>query len=211
MPTNNKRTNNFTLVFSRKYAHLFFCQMLSHPNVLTLWDTFIDRGELCLVSRYHDRNLQQAWMHSCRHLDFSSVTRYANHVALGLAHMHAHGLAHRDVSMPNLLVSFSDNVVQLADFGLATCASSLVLERNVACPHCRAPEVILTYTADTDATALRAESATQDLWSLSCVIVPMVHGRFLFLPRSRTEGGPLCSSSSSTFWPRPGPGGGGGV
>ena len=166
-----------------------FHQLPAHPDMLTLCDAFLERGELCLVSRYHDRNLQQVWMHCCRHLDFSSVTRYTSHAALGLAHMHAHGLAHRDVSMPNLLVSFSDNVLQLADFGLATCASSFVLERNVACPHCRAPEVILTYTEDTDATTMHAESATQDLWSLGCVIVAMVHATFLFLPKSRTEGG----------------------
>ena len=68
---------------------------------------------------------------------------YSWQVLQGLAHLHSHRVAHRDLSMGNILVDIPSNTLKIADLGLAVCASNFVLDRVVAVVWYRAPEVLL--------------------------------------------------------------------
>ena len=94
-----------------------------------------------LVFRYHNSCLEVVWRAAQGCLEWAEARRYCGHVFAGLRHLHAHDVCHRDLCFANLLLSFRDNIVQIADLGLAACAASFTLERNVTQLPARAPEV----------------------------------------------------------------------
>jgi serine/threonine protein kinase len=48
---------------------------------------------------------------------------YGSQIAIGLSHLHAPNVAHRDLPMGNILVNIPMNSVKIANLGLAACAS----------------------------------------------------------------------------------------
>ena len=68
--------------------------------------------------------------------------------------------------MMNLLSSFGDNVIQIADLGLSACAASFTLERNVTQITGRAPEVL---AARSFPTALTAGQGSMDIWGAGAI------------------------------------------
>jgi serine/threonine protein kinase len=67
--------------------------------------------------------------------------RYGHHVRQGLAHLHAHSVAHRDLSLANVIFDARANSARIAELGLAQCATTGVLECKVTTLWFRAPEV----------------------------------------------------------------------
>ena len=97
-------------------------QRLHHPNVVEVLDfgSFedteflvfelvdgLDAGEAFREGRANERRLRDA-----------ALLRVFADVAAALAHAHAHGVVHRDVSPSNVLLSWNGDV-KLADFGIA--------------------------------------------------------------------------------------------
>ena len=56
---------------------------------------------------------------------------YAYQTLMGLCHLHAHNVAHCDLSLGNILLDIPSNSLKIADLGLAVCASHFVLERTI--------------------------------------------------------------------------------
>jgi len=102
----------------------------------------------------------------------------------GLAHIHLHGVVHRDLVMPNLMLSHGgeDDAVQIGDFGLASSAASFVLERNVTQLAGRSPEVLLS--AEAGSATLRAPAYTMDLWGAGVASFSLYFARLPFTARS---------------------------
>ena len=132
-----------------------------------------------LVFKYHNSCLEVVWRAAQGCLEWAEARRYCGHVFAGLCHLHAHDVCHRDLCLANLLLSFRDNIVQIADLGLAACAAPFTFERNVAqlaarsrssFPH-RGPEgpALLTHP-----------QLSADLWSSGTVVAAVHVGRQLF-------------------------------
>ena len=113
-----------------------FMSLPKHPNLLEIYGVFEARlaGEntLNIVFRYHNSSLHRIWHAAQGLLDLAEARKYSHDMFLGLAHLHRHSICHRDLVMPNLLLSFQDNCFQIADLGLAACAASFTLERNAS-------------------------------------------------------------------------------
>ena len=56
---------------------------------------------------------------------------YAHQTLMGLRHLHAHNVVHRDLSLGTILLDMKRNSVKIADLGLVVCASHFVLDRNI--------------------------------------------------------------------------------
>ena len=97
-----------------------------------------------MVCKYHNSCLEVVWKAARGCLEWAEARRYCGHVFAGLRHLHAHDVCHRDLCFANLLLSFRDNIVQIADLGLAACAASFTRERNVTQLPARAPEVLFS-------------------------------------------------------------------
>ena len=106
-------------------------------------------------------------------LPVSTVFPMARDLASALAHMHARGVAHRDVKPENLCVA-SDNTVRLVDFGLAHDSAYRPESRRVGTTCYMAPETLLREARDVADLDLFAV----DAWAFGITVFCMLTGRF---------------------------------
>lgn len=129
--------------------------------------------------KYHNSCLEVVWRAAQGCLEWAEARRYCGHVFAGLRHLHAHDVCHRDLCLANLLLSFRDNIVQIADLGLAACAASFTLERNVAQLAARSRSSFSHRGAEGPA-LLTHPQLSVDLWSSGTVVAALHVGRQLF-------------------------------
>ena len=109
---------------------------LSHGNLVPVFDAGMVESELYLAMDYIDgKDLRAVWNRCAKKgiaFPVDVAVHIARELARGLHYAHNFGnikLVHRDVSPPNVLVSFNGEV-KLTDFGLAS--STLKLEKTAA-------------------------------------------------------------------------------
>jgi serine/threonine protein kinase len=102
--------------------------------------------------------------------------RLFRQVALGLHFLHTHGIAHRDVSLENVLMR--GGVCKLSDLGLATDTERVCDNEVVGKDYYMAPEVVA---------GERYWPAQADMWSLGVVLFIMLTGSPLVHRASEDE------------------------
>lgn len=171
-----------------------------HGHVIQLLDQYVCDGKLHLVYPYMACSLRDAWSRACGLLSFYQADRYGRHIALGTAHLHSCGIAHRDLSLSNVLLDASRDAAVIADFGLAASAADFLIDRTVTTLWFRAPEVLLGFST------LEHGQAPLDLWSLGCVVGALWCGTVLFGAASGTDDAVLrrqfeLLGAPQTTWP----------
>jgi serine/threonine protein kinase len=91
--------------------------ILSHPNILVIYDVGTHEGNPYVVSELLEGATLRDVMGSAP-LPPSKAIAYALQIAKGLAAAHAKGIVHRDLKPENLFVT-QDGHVKILDFGLA--------------------------------------------------------------------------------------------
>ena len=83
-------------------------------------------------------------------------------LCIGIAHLHRHGVMHRDLKPQNLLVDKARNILKIADLGLGRAFSVPVKSytHEIVTLWYRAPEVLLGGTH---------YSTPVDMWSAGCI------------------------------------------
>ena len=90
---------------------------LTHPNIVTLYDVGrTERGPYLVLELLRGRSLTARFSEGP--VSPAEAVRIATEVARGLAHAHAAGVAHRDLS-PNNVFLCADGQVKILDLGLA--------------------------------------------------------------------------------------------
>lgn len=164
-----------------KNRELQIMQMLSHPNVVTLKNSFYTNGDrpdevyLNLVLDYVPETVYRVSRHYTRMkqtVPLIYVKLYIYQLCRALAYIHSLGICHRDIKPQNLLLDPQTGILKLCDFGSA---KMLVRgEPNVSyiCSrYYRAPELIFGSTTYTTAI---------DIWSMGCVLAELLLGQPLF-------------------------------
>ncbi|MDX2021857.1 MAG: serine/threonine-protein kinase [Deltaproteobacteria bacterium] len=152
---------------------------LSHGNLVSVFDAGQIQGELFLAMDFIEgKDLRAVW-NRCAQKGIAFPVDVAVHITkelvrgLGYAHSFSGlNLVHRDVSPPNLLLSYSGEV-KLTDFGLAS--STLKLEKT-------APGVIygkVSYMAPEQARGEPLDGRT-DLYAAGVMLWELLTGRQLF-------------------------------
>ena len=141
---------------------------LDHPHICTIYgfDETAD-GRLFLAMAYYDgETLHQRIAPGP--LPPGEAVRIAVQIAEGLAKAHAHGIVHRDIKPPNVMIT-GDGVVKLLDFGLACLPEVTAMTgRGLALG-------TLSYMAPEQARG-DAVDPRADLWALGVVLYQMLSG-----------------------------------
>src|SRR3954451_10087492 len=167
---------------------------LSHGNLVPVFDSGQDAGEISLAMDYIEgKDLRATW-NRCAKKGIAFPVDVAAHIvkefARGLDYAHGFGdikLVHRDVSPPNVLLSYSGEV-RLTDFGLAS--STLKLEKT-------APGIIygkVSYMSPEQARGEVLDGRT-DLYASGIILWELLTGRQLF-PSNKAPGAPQDGHTS---------------
>lgn len=154
---------------------------LSHGNLIPVFDAGSVDGELYLAMEFVEgRDLRAIW-NRCAKKQVAFPVDVAVYIikelCRGLSYAHAFGdlkLVHRDISPPNILVSYAGEV-KITDFGLAS--SKLKLEKT-------APGIIYGKVAYMSPEQARGEplDGRSDLYASAIVLWELLTGRQLFPP-----------------------------
>jgi serine/threonine protein kinase len=159
---------------------------LSHGNLVGVFDAGQVKGEIFLGMEFVEgKDLRAVW-NRCAQKGMAFPLPVAVHIvkelARGLGYAHSFEglrLVHRDISPPNVLLSYSGEV-KLTDFGLAT--STLKLEKT-------APGVVygkVSYMAPEQARGEQLDGRS-DLYSAAIILWELLTGRQLFGTTPRTD------------------------
>ncbi len=96
---------------------------LSHPNIVSVFDTGEEDGRPYIVMEYVKGETLSELLARRGRLPPAHAVDLALEVCAGLDHAHASGLVHRDIKPQNLLVR-EDGRIKIADFGIARAAEA---------------------------------------------------------------------------------------
>jgi serine/threonine protein kinase len=173
---------------------------LSHGNLVPVFDSGQVMGEIYLAMDFvQGKDLRATW-NRCAKKGIAFPVDVAAHIvrelARGLDYAHGFGdikLVHRDVSPPNVLLSYGGEV-RLTDFGLAS--STLKLEKT-------APGIIygkVSYMSPEQARGETLDGRT-DLYASGIILWELLTGRQLF-PSGKAPGAPKDGHTSEEILKR---------
>ena len=146
-------------------------KLLTHPNVLSLFDVWETSKALYLVLEYVEGGELFDLLVERGPLVEEEAIKYFRQIILGTAYSHALGICHRDLKPENLLLDAGLNV-KLADFGMAALESNgKLLETSCGSPHYAAPEIV---------SGLKYSGFSSDVWSCGVILFALLFGRLPF-------------------------------
>jgi TolB-like protein len=152
---------------------------LSHPNIVTVHDVGrCDAGPYLVLELLHGQNLARRLDQGA--LPLREALRIAVKVAKGLAHAHAEGVVHRDLTPGNVFLC-DDGQVKVLDFGMAHAFGRRKLDGGTR--YYMAPEQL----------AGAPEDERTDVFALGVVLYQMLSGE---LPPAGRRGVLLGSSEA---------------
>jgi serine/threonine-protein kinase len=160
---------------------------LSHGNLVPVFDSGQVAGEIYLAMDFIEgKDLRATWNRCAKKgiaFPIDVAVHLTKELARGLHYAHTFSdikLVHRDVSPPNVLLSYSGEV-KLTDFGLA--ASTLKMEKT-------APGIIYGKVSYMSPEQARGESpdGRTDLYAAGIILWELLTGRQLF-PSVKAQGG----------------------
>ncbi|HEX2692292.1 MAG TPA: protein kinase [Kofleriaceae bacterium] len=154
---------------------------LSHGNLIPVFDAGVVGGELFIAMDFVEgRDLRAVWNRCAKKqvaFPIDVAVYIVKELCRGLAYAHSFPdlhLVHRDISPPNILVSYTGEV-RLTDFGLAS--STLKLEKT-------APGIIYGKVAYMSPEQARGEKldGRSDMYAAAIVLWELLTGRQMFPP-----------------------------
>ncbi|KAJ5825258.1 hypothetical protein N7474_002396 [Penicillium riverlandense] len=154
-------------------------KLIEHPNVISLYDVWENRGELYLVLEYVEGGELFDYVSNNGPLPEEEAVRLFRQIIAGLGYCHRFNICHRDLKPENILLDAHHNV-KLADFGMAALQpAGHWLNTSCGSPHYAAPEIIY-------GRKYRGDRA--DMWSCGIILYALLTGYLPF------DGGDLANT-----------------
>jgi serine/threonine-protein kinase len=165
-----------TQFVSRFRAEAIAAARLSHPAIVSIYDTWTDDGLEAIVMELVRGSTLRGLLDTKKRLDITDAVAIAGHVADALSAAHEARLIHRDVKPANVLLS-DDGRVLVTDFGIAKAMESADVTKE---------SVLLgtaKYLAPEQVEGKRVD-ARSDIYSLGVVLYEMLCGQPPFIGES---------------------------
>jgi serine/threonine-protein kinase len=161
---------------ARFYQEAKAAGRLNHPNIVTIYDLG-ESGDVAYIAMelMEGRELQEI-IYSKRRLLITDVLNIAIQISAGLSYAHQRGIVHGDIKPSNIMV-LGDNLVKIADFGIARMISSMEEKQEsgiYGTPPFMSPEQIQGKPID----------ARSDIYSLGVVLYYMLTDRLPFAEKN---------------------------
>ena len=93
--------------------------MLSHPNIVTIYDVSVRSDAKYIVMEYIEGNIPEE-LHDAKEgkLEFREIIMYTEQVLRALEHAHQKGIVHRDIKPQNIML-LKNGIIKVMDFGIA--------------------------------------------------------------------------------------------
>eukprot|EP00277_Geminigera_cryophila_P008724 CAMPEP_0179410438 /NCGR_PEP_ID=MMETSP0799-20121207/3287_1 /TAXON_ID=46947 /ORGANISM="Geminigera cryophila, Strain CCMP2564" /LENGTH=355 /DNA_ID=CAMNT_0021182287 /DNA_START=96 /DNA_END=1159 /DNA_ORIENTATION=+ len=145
---------------------------LTHPNVVRVYDVYIQEGhhnfvlELCACNLREYMGLLDQQGQRC--MEEAKLQDLMWQMLSGVEYCHDYQLIHRDIKPDNILMNADHTVAKLADFGMnrmMRCKAGGHYTDRLVTHWYRPPEIILGSTQ---------YDTSVDIWSMGCVLVEMM-------------------------------------
>lgn len=142
---------------------------LSHPNIVTIYDVGETDDFAYIAMEYLDGPSLREILREHGPLPFELALDTALQMADALAFAHDHGIVHRDIKPPNVIVDSKRGTVKLTDFGIAHLMSNTETRAGMllGSPRYMSPEQVQGQPVD----------GRSDIFSLGVVLYEMLVGR----------------------------------
>ena len=153
---------------------------LNHKNIVKLYEVLHSVKKLTLVFEYVEQDLKKVIdSANGKGLDMKYTKSFLYQLLRGVDHIHKYKVLHRDLKPQNLLIT-KDNILKIADFGLARGYGIPVKNytHEVVTLWYRPPDVLL---------GNKTYGTTVDMWSIGCIFGEMVNGKPLFTGNSEND------------------------
>lgn len=146
--------------------------MLSHPNIIEVYDVCFSHKMRCIVMEYVDGITLKEYMDEQSPLDWKEAVHFIWQILKALSHAHSKGIVHRDIKPQNVML-LPDASIKITDFGIARFARSeshTITDRAIGSVHYISPEQARGGHTDQRA----------DLYSVGVMLYEMLTGQLPF-------------------------------
>jgi serine/threonine protein kinase len=162
------------ILISRFRREMRIVGQLNHPNIVRPTDAGRINGIHYLAMDFIEGIDLYRLVDTLGQLPIPDACELARQAALGLQHAHEHGLVHRDVKPPNLMLDRS-GTVKILDLGIARCRTAHPDDEGLTIHG----EVIGTvdYLAPEQAADAASADVRADIYGLGCTLYHLVAGQ----------------------------------
>lgn len=153
--------------------------LLSHPNIVQIYDVGEDEGNFYIVMEYVNGKTLKQLIKRRGHLSIPEVIDITNQLTDGLSHAHDSYIIHRDIKPQNIMI-LDDGMIKITDFGIAMAlnASELTQTNSVmGSVHYLPPEQA----------AGKGSTIKSDIYSLGILMYEMLAGTMPFRGETAVE------------------------
>jgi serine/threonine protein kinase len=123
--------------------------ILSHPNIVTIYDIAEENGLAYIFMEYVDGAPLEKLLSADQPLTREAVISIFRQTAIALDYAHRKGIVHRDIKPANILIH-DGNVAKITDFGVAKILSQQMTQSGVmmGTPNYMSPEQVQGHAVD---------------------------------------------------------------
>jgi len=145
--------------------------VLSHPNIVNVFDYGEDGGVLYLIMEYLEGKSLEKLVEGHNILPIETIIPMYDQVCGALDHAHQHGIVHRDIKPANIMI-LDNGLVKVTDFGIAKMVSMGMTQAGqvLGTPNYMSPEQVKGRQVD----------GRSDIFSLGVILYDLLTGEMPF-------------------------------